>query len=467
MAGFGEGWDAPTPPNFGNSAIVGGSLTIVGPNGPYSATAAPGAIATSSQPNGSVGTDLAAIRQWAIADTRSTKLPLIPPGSTFLTRFQSGHGWTQSGGTVDVNNTEIVLLGSQDVKGTGGVGTSFKIDSPNTIGLDTTNRAVWALVYIDDQTTVSTVFAYLSNDNAFTNFYKIPVQITGPEVSTSGWKILEFPWGAAVATGSPTRAGINKIRLEFSPYGGTTPVARIGAVGHRLVNQYPNGVMSFCLDHCYLTHYTSARPKLDQYGYPATVYIIDNTVDSGQDTGGDLTSAQLQEMEHVHGWEISAHCTDYSTHVDITTWTAAQLDAEFSAMRSFLLSRGFKGSDQYASPSGFMSEAVSEAALTYFKGVRLAADGAGSAITGMYAPGKYRALPAIVFDSVLFPVATIKARMDIAKANGYWFIFVTHKQDPTTSAGQTISAADFASIVDYANSIGIAVRTVTDAMNLV
>jgi hypothetical protein len=35
MAGFGGGWDAPTPPNFGNAALVGGSLTIVGPSGPY------------------------------------------------------------------------------------------------------------------------------------------------------------------------------------------------------------------------------------------------------------------------------------------------------------------------------------------------------------------------------------------------------------------------------------------------
>jgi hypothetical protein len=39
--------------------------------------------------------------------------------------------------------------------------------------------------------------------------------------------------------------------------------------------------------------------------------------------------------------------------------------------------------------------------------------------------------------------------------------------DPATSSGITISAADFATIVDYANSIGIAVRTVSDAMNLV
>lgn len=37
MAGFGGGWDAPTPPNFGNAAIVAGSVTVVGPNGPNSA----------------------------------------------------------------------------------------------------------------------------------------------------------------------------------------------------------------------------------------------------------------------------------------------------------------------------------------------------------------------------------------------------------------------------------------------
>lgn len=33
--GFGGGWDSPQGPNFGNAAIVAGSITVVGPNSPY------------------------------------------------------------------------------------------------------------------------------------------------------------------------------------------------------------------------------------------------------------------------------------------------------------------------------------------------------------------------------------------------------------------------------------------------
>lgn len=430
-------------------------------SGPYSSTAAPGTIATSSQPDGVVATDLAAVGQWSKADTRTTKLPLIPANSTFLTRFQTGHGWIKSGtGTADLNNTEIVLLGSQDVKMTSNSGTIISINSPNSLNIDLTNRALWVLVYLDDLN-ANSIGVYLANDNAITTYYKLNVGL--PSRMLSGWQVIEFPWDTAVTAGSPTKTGINKIEFFVAATAGTVAVARIGAVGHRLVNQYPNGVMSFTFDHAYVSQYTLARPKLDQYGYPATVYVITGNVDDV--AHNYMTTAQLQELEHVHGWEVSAHCTSSAMHVDDKTLTAAQLDAEYSALRSWLLSRGFKGADQFATPDGTINEAVSEAALVYFRSIRTAAD-TGSAFHQMYAPTQYRALQAAGYDSSVMTVAQIQARMDLLKANGYWGIFVFHVLDPSPPDTSTISPTDFATIVDYANSIGIAVRTVSDVLNL-
>jgi hypothetical protein len=122
----GTNWQQIGSPN--GQDIVGRSFTAVGASSPNTVIAGSGAIYATNQPDGVLGTDLAAIKQFAIAPTRSSKQALIPPGSTFLTRFQSGHGWT--GGT-DLNNTEIVLLGSQDVKVTTTSGGTVNTDSPN------------------------------------------------------------------------------------------------------------------------------------------------------------------------------------------------------------------------------------------------------------------------------------------------------------------------------------------------
>lgn len=437
------------------------SVSVGSPNTPDPRALVNPGFYPAAQPDGSVGTDLTAIRQWAIAPTRTTKQPLIPPGSTFVTRFQAGHGWT--GGT-DLNNTEIVLLGSQDVKVVTTSGGSVNTSSPATLGLDLTSRTLWVLAYFDADPTGSSFYLY-AGDATLANYYRFLIQ---PNGQLSGWQVFEFSWDTAVTTGAPSRAAIAKIQITIVAPAATILTMRLGAVGHRLVNQYPNGVLSFTFDHGYLSQYTLARPKLDQYGYPATLYAITSSVDDVPHTGLYVSEAQCHELENAHGWEIGAHCTSYAMHVDITTLTAAQLDAELSALRSWVLSKGFKGSDQYASPFGDVNEATSEAVLTYFRAFRLAGQGgAGSTIRGMYAPGRNRALWASGYDSVLTTVTMMKTEMDKFKANGLWGVFLFHEIVASPTATSQITPADFATIVDYASSIGIAVRTVTDAMNLV
>ena len=97
--GFGEGWDSPQGPNFGNAALVGGSLTIVGPNGPYVADPdlpTTGGISTLwlnrdlyvAPPSGSAATDTAnmtaALNAVIAATAGRVNLRRTNPGSPYL-----------------------------------------------------------------------------------------------------------------------------------------------------------------------------------------------------------------------------------------------------------------------------------------------------------------------------------------------------------------------------------------------
>lgn len=78
--------------------------------------------------------------------------------------------------------------------------------------------------------------------------------------------------------------------------------------------------------------YTNAMPILEKYGYPAMVAMITGNIGASN----YLSASQLRGLVS-RGWEIGSHT---SGHIDCTTLTATQLDAELELSIAQLVAAG-------------------------------------------------------------------------------------------------------------------------------
>ncbi len=222
-------------------------------------------------------------------------------------------------------------------------------------------------------------------------------------------------------------------------------------------------MISVCFDDSYASQWTMGMPKLAAYGYPATLFTIDEYIGSA----GRLTLAQLKALHDRHGWEIGAHSDIAANHsASYTGLTATVLEADIQAQRAWQLARGLRGADGTAYPLGQFG-ATSDAASTmdivrkYFAYARTT----HSRTTETFPPAdrwRLRATSGIsTFAGGVTPSSLTTATtgaLDKCKANKSWLILVFH--DIVTSgvaATSQILQSDYNAIIDAINTKGIPV----------
>lgn len=110
-------------------------------------------------------------------------------------------------------------------------------------------------------------------------------------------------------------------------------------------NAYPQPSTVITFDDGYTSTYTIAYPYMENKGMVGTVFVIPSLVG----TAGFMTLAQLTEL-HEAGWTIANHTYD---HLDLTTLTEAQQEAEILNGKNWLIVNGFTdGSNFLAFPFG-------------------------------------------------------------------------------------------------------------------
>lgn len=90
--------------------------------------------------------------------------------------------------------------------------------------------------------------------------------------------------------------------------------------------------------------YTSGLPLLQQYGIPTTQYVLSGVFEDKN----YLTLAQIKSMQQA-GHEIACHGID---HADLTTLTAARLQAELEDCKKFFEDKLGARVSHFASPYG-------------------------------------------------------------------------------------------------------------------
>jgi len=403
--------------------------------------------------------------------------PKLVNSSDLISQFESGHGWTGSTGFV-ANDTSDYITGVQSSKIVTSSSATYKIESP-VVALDLTGKQIRIRLKVDDITNVNAVNFWASNSSTdYNNAYKWFIQstlqgsnqiISGGAGAQQGWCVFVLNVGNAQIIGSPTRTGILRLKAEINRTSSageiTLHIDEVDLVPES-TTLYPNGAVVICFDDTMAESWSNGKPILDLYRYRATNFVIIDQVGKT----GRLTSDQLYAMQD-QGYEVCGHAyTDADHSTTFTGMTAAQLEADLRAMKSWLRANGFYG-DGVAYPLGqygITTDSVSTHSIVrrYFSYARTTAAGVNKPDATYPVGDPYRipGLSSVTTYSGGFAPATLlgsgPGSLDAIKAAHGVKVLVFHKVVTGSPGALTeINVTDFQSIIAGINSRAMSVLT--------
>jgi peptidoglycan/xylan/chitin deacetylase (PgdA/CDA1 family) len=392
----------------------------------------------------------------------SQQWPAAVP-QTMVNAMQSGHGASVNGVVTssNLNDTSDAALGTQHASLVTQLNTAASIRKLANPNIDMTGKSTVIWVKVDDITHLSTIDLYLGNAS-LANFFRFRVHTQGTaeaySINSGEWVRLVVNWGdLASTTGAPVRTTITDWQIRVLDDNVGTVTFRVGGIATvPEPTQWPNGVVSLTFDDGYDSQFNEARKKMDTYGFPGTAYLIRDRIG----TANFMTLAQLQQLQERSGWQIAAHANTTADHDNrLTSLTPDQLDADFRALKNWLLRNGFNGFDDFALPGGAFNPTVLAALARHFRSARTISDITHETIP-VHHRLRLRSRTVISTDAA----ATIQTLIDNAFANKQWLILTFHKIVTSPANTGEYSIANFGTIIDYLNTKGIPVMTVGDVL---
>jgi peptidoglycan/xylan/chitin deacetylase (PgdA/CDA1 family) len=374
---------------------------------------------------------------------------------TLITAFQSPTGFAiVSANGSQANDTVNYVRGTQSLKittnGLGNPATSQKSNISPTI--DLTGKNVKIRVMADKPVNISQLYVYFSSDNIVANWFTVKPSNYITVLKPNVWTTLTFSQGRDTqTTGTPNIAAINSIAVRVQDDATTAVNLNIDEISY--FDQPSKGIVTFTFDDNKITQFTAAKPALDKYDYPATVYTIPSKVG----TSTYMSLSQLINLRSV-GWDISNHT---QTHPYLTSLTDAQIEAEFYQSKQWFIQNGFtKGASDMALPHGdYNDDHVLPIARKYFRSVRTI----NHQVETYPAATPYKLRTFYILSTTT--LASAKAAVDTCIANKEWLIFTFHSIENPTTAPESWLPTDFQALVDYVASLNATVKTLADVLN--
>lgn len=372
-----------------------------------------------------------------------------------LSTFQSPHGFSVITVNGSQNNdSSEVIYGTQSLRLlTNGAGNPTTSQRTNiTPAIDITNKCIRIRIKVDKPLNVTQLYIYFSSDNVTNHWVTVKpsdyIQVLKPGV----WTTLTFSQGRnAQVTGTPILSAINSLAVRVVD-DGTTPVSLwINEIS--TFDQPSTGVVTFTFDDNKISQFTAARPILDRYGYPATVYTIPSRV-------GQASYMSLGQLKHLQaiGWDIANHTYN---HPYLTQLSESAIEAEFYESKRWLLHNGFsKAAGDLALPYGnYNDDTVLRIARKYFRSVRTI----NHQVETYPAADQYKLRTFYITSTTT--LAAARLAVDRAIAHKEWLIFTFHDIESPVSANESWTPSDFDALVSYVNTSNAVVKTLSDVLD--
>ncbi|UTT68791.1 polysaccharide deacetylase family protein [Arthrobacter sp. DNA4] len=400
--------------------------------------------------------------------------PVVTP----LTTFQNGNGWgvaSTAGGTNFAADTADFLIGTQSVRAvTSGSGGTVEVISPTLPQLNLTGKGLAFQLKVDNPDRLANIILYWGQNNYASFNTSIQAQSQGDGVSAvllpNDWTWFYVPSNdISNATGTVNLSAITNVKIRVTDKNSgplTVNVQQIGTYTPK--NAYPSGVISVTCDDSLLSQYTYLPQILGKYGAAATMLLITDQMPGSPVFGSNpatyvqgFSVDQAHELEDKQGYEMGGHAYLTANHNrGMANLTAQELADELGGLKSWLRTEGFKGADYFAWPIGSNNVAATKICRKFFSWARHTG--------GFYAPAQFPTQPmrhqAVTVTSDI-PVATFQGYIDFAKAHGRHLTLMVHQIVVSGASGPTnVNKADLAAILDYANSVGMPIRTIGQVM---
>ena len=388
---------------------------------------------------------------FAALGTRPAARALPPTRPTWITTFQSGHGWVDSlasGTMVDDTDTGDFILGAQSIHIVNSTA------QKTGLGLDLTGKHLVVRLRVNAFTAGHTVAVY-ANDGSWSNFKVWDIVATADEqkkhFQAGEWVYVTLPWdGASSTTGTPNRAAIDTIRIRPVTQGDI----HVQAIGYASEGAQTAGKVTFTFDDGYTSWLTLAAPTLAARGIRATGFVIPDF----DGVAGYLTAAQCRTLQDTYGWDMQMHGDN-----DLSTLTAAQMRTEWTRGKKWFATNGLGRAEHIAYPYGQTDAETIATAAEFFTSGRTIARANPLESWPPAMPLRMRAVSGVSSAAGGTNVAAAKAMIDKAVAGKQWLILTFHVIGASAPDTMWCTTSDLAEIADYAAASGAEVPTIADA----
>lgn len=425
------------------------------------------AIAQSASIQGSGGSGLQGIKGDTGANTFVGAFESLPNlKETRITDFRSGHGYALvSNGTV-IDDTAVHLNGTQSLKFTSnGAGAFGSMRSPTfSPVLDMTGKGFVIRVLVSDLDNVASgtnklTFYASSVADMSTDWYawEINQNDNGKNWVVEGEFItISLAFGDAFINQSPVRSTIRAIQMVVRDDSTGTASINWATVG-TFVEQ-PKGKVVLVFDQSHDDQYNEAKKKMSEYGMPGVSYLRPELID----VVNRVTTAQLLELQNLHGWEIALRTQGVNP---ADPGTIEDKEALINADLQILSDKGFASIAHFAYPNTDFDKPLYDLIKKKF---RTARHGGNGTLLESYPPGDWHAMRC---KSVGTSTTTgeLASMVDQAVNDKQLVIILFHEIVATTTSGSQISIANFGTFIDdlqtHVAAGDIEVVTMSQAVN--
>ncbi|MGP2435728.1 polysaccharide deacetylase family protein [Streptomyces sp. JW3] len=410
--------------------------------------------------------------------------------ATWSQQFQPGHGWTAGGaGTASTNpaDTAVFTRGAASVRvTTAGTGVQSYVRKSGMSVMNLTGKMIRLVFRVTDVTHLSRIQFYLGSSglkNAFS--WRVHTHGTGAAANyaqSGEWVTVHLQWAdvsAASGAYSLSAQGVPSARsgftdMSFAVYDdASAPVTyhlQVIELVSDTVSVFPAGVVSLTFDDSHKSVHDLARPVMDPWGIPGTLYNIADVIG----TGTYVNLGQMRSLQDASGWEMAGHSFAAATHTaSYPKLTAQEVDADFVKLREWLVGNGFT-SEHFAYPHGAFQKTtdgvpVDQLAARHFTTARsIVSETIESFAPAM--PHRLKALTGVtdgtgIGGAALSRVIGPGGALDRCARSGCWLILCLHRivaDAPTAST--EISQTGLRTLVTEIRERGIEVLTVQEAM---
>ncbi|MHC0431652.1 polysaccharide deacetylase family protein [Streptomyces sp. O3] len=409
--------------------------------------------------------------------------------ATWSEQFQQGHKWESGGdGTASSTpfDTEVFTRGDRSFRVTtrgNGVQSFVRHTGMKRMGLK--GKMLRLVFRVEDVAHLARMEFYLGRgdleDHFSWTFHHHAVKGTN-YVQSGEWVTVHLQW--ADVTGASGRfklssRGEPSVQSDFTDMSFAVYDDEKGPVTYHLqavevvpdtTDVFPQGVVSITFDDSHRSVHDLARPVMDRYGMPGTLYNIADAIGTEPFTG----IGQMRSLQDSSGWEMAGHAYALKAHdTSYPKLTAKQVDDDFRKLREWLVAGGFT-SEHFAYPHGAFGKTrdgvpVDLLAARHFTTARSII----SETTESFAPAmpyRLKALTGIndgakIGGETLADVIGKGGALDRCAGSGDWLILCLHRiVEGVPAANTELSTEGLDRLVREIDKRDIEVLTVQEAM---